>query len=246
MAGRRYSLAEVRASYTEEKAWAELEGEFPAWLIYRPLSFPVSWLFLRLRVPILAVTLSSGVLALLMTFVAFSGGPAAPYVVALLGFVFHVFDCVDGNMARTTRQSSEFGALVDGTIDMAFWCLLFLSTGLLVHHRGGGIFGDHAIAVGLGLAVLVLLNRLVRDTFATRFSSATYFRAEIPEKLSVGDLAMIGFVGLENLYVFGIAIGAAFGAVDHTLAAMAVYVVLIFVGAMVMTFRKAWALRGGA
>ena len=112
----KYSLADIKRSYTPEKAWAEMQGELPCYLIYRPLSFYPSWLLLRLGVPIMAVTLSSGVLALVMAFLAWQGRPWAWLAVVASGFCFHVLDCVDGNMARTTGRFSRLGALLDGTI----------------------------------------------------------------------------------------------------------------------------------
>ncbi len=235
----RYTVADVKRSYTPEKAWAELEGELPAYLIYRPLSFYVTPLFLRLGIPILAVTLSSGVLALLMVFLAWRGGPYAYLAVAALGLVFHVMDCVDGNMARTTGRSSKFGGLVDGMIDMSYWSLLFLSLGLLVEHSGGGILGERAVELSIGLAVIVLLNRQTRDNFAVNFGGAAYSKSEIPEKISLVDKLLIAVVGLENVYVFAIAAGGATGHLDWVLLGIAVYVVLIFIGAMVLTFSKA-------
>ncbi|MBW2231789.1 MAG: CDP-alcohol phosphatidyltransferase family protein, partial [Deltaproteobacteria bacterium] len=85
----------MKLSYTPEKAWAEMQGELP-------LTLP----FLALRVPILAVTLSSLALSSVMLVMAWRGGPDAYLWVAGLGFTFHVVDCLDGNMARTTGQSS--------------------------------------------------------------------------------------------------------------------------------------------
>lgn len=238
----RYSLAEIKRSYTPEKAWAEMQGELPSYLIYRPLSFYPAWILLWLRVPIMAVTLSSGLAALIMVAVAWQGGPWAWLVVVGLGFCFHVLDCVDGNMARTTGRFSRLGALMDGTIDMSFWCLLFLSTGFLVEHQGGGLFGDRAVAFSLFLAILVLLNRQTRDNFVVQNAETSYFRSEIPERISLGDKAMMVFVGLENLYIVAIAIGVWLGGLDWVLLGMGVYVGMIFVGALGLTFAKAHSL----
>ena len=235
----KYSLADIKRSYTPEKAWAEMQGELPCYLIYRPLSFYPSWLLLRLRVPIMAVTLSSGVLALVMAFLAWEGRSWAWLAVVASGFCFHVLDCVDGNMARTTGRFSRLGALLDGTIDMSFWCLLFLSTGFLVEHQGGGIFGDRAVAFSLFLAILVLLNRQTRDNFSVQNAESSYFTESIPEHLSLGDRAMMVFVGLENLYILAIAIGVGLDGLDWVLLGMGVYVGLIFVGALGLTFSQA-------
>ncbi len=229
----------MKASYPPDKAFSEMEGELPSYLIYRPLSFYVTPLFLRLRVPILAVTLASGVLALLMLSIAIRGGPYAYLFVAAIGVAFHVLDCVDGNMARTLGRPSRFGGLVDGFIDMSFWAMLFVSLGLLVRHMGGGVLGQWALPFAMALPSLVLLNRQTRDNFTVMFEQATYFRGEIPEKLSLGDMAMMAFVGLENAYVFAIAIGGWFGVLDWVLVGIGTYVGIIFIGAAYMTFSKA-------
>ena len=229
----------MRRSYTPEKSWAEMEGELPSWLLYRPLSFYLTPPLLNAGIPIAAVTLSSGLVALAMLAVAWRGGPYAYLVVAGLGFVFHVLDCVDGNMARTSGRSSGFGALLDGFIDRSFWCALFASLGLLVAHAGGGVFGPHAVEAGLGLAALVLLNRQTRDSLTMQYAQATYFRAQRPQRLGLVDRLLIGVVGLENLYVFAIALGGALGRLDQVLVGVAVYVVGIFIGAIVMTFDQA-------
>jgi len=47
-----YTLADVKASYTEEKAWAEMQGDLPCYLIYRPISFHLTPPLLRLGVPV--------------------------------------------------------------------------------------------------------------------------------------------------------------------------------------------------
>ncbi len=239
MDDRRYTLEDVRHSYSAEKAWAELEADLPVYLLYRPLSFYATPLLLRLRVPVLFVTLSSGVLALLMLAIAWQGGSHAYLAVAGLGFAFHVLDCVDGNMARTAGCSSRFGGLLDGVIDRFFWTLLFISLGLLVEHSGGGVLGDRALEFSLVLPILVLLNRQTRDSFALEFSDQTYFRKEIPDRLSLTDKLLIAVVGLEHIYIFAIALGGALGVLDWVLIGVAAHVTLIFIGALVLTLSKA-------
>ena len=136
----RYTLADVKASYGPEKAWAEMQGDLPCYLIYRPISFWMALPFLWLGVPVLVMTGFSLLIALALPAVAIWGGEQAYLGVAGLGFLYHVMDCVDGNMARTLGRTSRLGAILDGTIDMSFWCLLLLSLGLLVEGQGGGIW----------------------------------------------------------------------------------------------------------
>jgi len=242
---RTYTVDDVKRSYPPDKAWAEMQGELPLYVMYRPISIYLTPFVLALGVPILAVTLFSLVIATLMPAVAFYGGSGAYLVVAFLAVCFHVCDCLDGNMARTTDQSSRFGGLVDGSVDMVFWAALFLSMGLLVSRAGGGLFGGHAIAFSLGLAVLVLLSRQTRDNFTLIYGHTTYFVAERPARLSLGHRFLIAVVGLETLYAFAIGIGCFFGVLDWVLLGIGVYVVLMYVGTMIMTFRNAAVLDGG-
>ena len=241
MARPRYSLDDVRRSYTPERAWAEMEGELPSYLLYRPLSFHISWLGLRLGVPINAVTVASGFLTALMVWQSWRGGPGAFWWVFGCGFAFHVLDCVDGNMARTSGRTSTFGAVFDGLIDFSFWIGLFVSVGLLVEHEGGGALSEFGLELGLLLAVLVLLNRQTRDSFTLMAGGRTYFKAGRPEHLSLADRLLIVVVGLENIYIFAIVAGGLTGQMDRVLIGMAVYVVAIFVGAMIMTLQQASA-----
>jgi len=238
----RYTLADVKASYPPEKAWAEMQGDFPCYLIYRPISFYLTPPLLWLGIPVTGVTLFALGVAIVMTGVAWRGGPYAFLLVAGLGFGYHVLDCVDGNMARTLGRTSRLGGILDGTVDMTFWCLLLLSLGLLVEHEGGGVLGDRAVAFSLALCVLLLLNRQTRDNFAVQNAVETYFRPVIPDRLGPGDWAMIAFVGLEFAYVIAIAIGGLFGVLDWVLVGIGVYVTTIFAGALFMTFQKAAAL----
>lgn len=237
----RYTLAEIRRSYTPQHRWEEIEGDFPSFLIYRQLSFYVTPIFLWLRVSPTVATLFGGALAVSMAYVAWRGGEFAYLGVAALGFGVHLMDGVDGNIARTTGRTSSLGASLDCLVDRAYFCLLIVSMGFLVEHAGGGVLGDRALSLSLALTVLVLLHRVIRDDYHKRSREESYFSSEIPERVSAKDAFLIAIVGLENLYVFAIAIGGAFGVLDRVLLGVAVYVAIIFVGAILLTLQKAAA-----
>lgn len=235
----RYTLADVKRSYGPEKAWAEMQGDLPCYLLYRPISFRVALPFLWLGVPVMAMTLLSLLIALAMPLMALRGGEHAYLWVAGLGFAYHVMDCVDGNMARTLGRTSRLGAILDGTIDMSFWCLLLLSLGILVQGQGGGLWGEHAVALSLALGVLLLLNRQTRDNFTAQNVQTAYFQAEIPERIAWKDRLLMAVVGLEFVYVFAIGLGGAAGRLDAVLLGIAIYVGVMFVGALGLTFASA-------
>jgi len=237
----RYSIADIRRSYTPLQRWEEIEGDFPFFLIYRQLSFYLTPIFLWLRISPTVATLFGGGLALSMAFVAWRGGEFAYLGVAALGFCVHLMDGVDGNIARTTGRTSNLGASLDCLVDRTSFCLLIVSMGFLVEHAGGGVLGDRALELSLALSVLVLLQRVIRDNYRNRSREESYFSSEVPERVSAKNAFLIAVVGLENLYVFAIAIGGTFGVLDRVLVGTAVYVAIIFLGAIASTLRKAAA-----
>ncbi|MCH2186451.1 CDP-alcohol phosphatidyltransferase family protein [Myxococcota bacterium] len=236
---KKYDVQAVRDSFPPEKAWSEMQGDFFCYLLYRPISFWVTPWFLNRRVPVMAVTLGALCVAVTMVTIAAVGGRFAWVGVALLGLTYHVLDCVDGNMARTLGRSTRLGAILDGTVDMIFWCLLLVSLGLLVDHAGGTAFGGHPVSVSLLLCVLLLLNRQTRDNFAVQNATQTYFKPEKPQSIRAIDWLMMILTGLEFVYVFVIAFAGLLGRLDWALMGIGTYVTAIFIGALWMTFSKA-------
>ena len=236
----RANLAEVRRSYTPEKRWAELQGDLPSALIYRPVSIWLTPFFLLLGVPPNAVSVLGLLAALSMPLVAWWGGQHAYVAVALLAIGNHVLDCVDGNVARTTRRiSGGAGALLDDFLNPVFWSLYFLSIGILVRRASSSPVGQHGVEIALGLMILVLVHRHLRDSYELRFGERAEFTARPPATYSAWTIVRMCLAGLEGVYAFALLAAGALGVWDHLLIAIAVYVVVIFVSAVVLTFRRA-------
>ena len=226
----------MRRSYTPEKRWSELEGDLPSFLLYRPVSLvltpPALWLGLSPS----AVTSVGLIVSLALPLAAWLGGPLAFVWVAALALVNHVLDCLDGNIARTTGRSSRAGALYDGFCDLVFWALYFLAIGILTNRLASGPVADHAVELSLALALLVLLHRELRDSYALEFAARAEWSSEPPPSLSVLDWAKIVLIALERFYAFALLVGGFAGRLDVVLVAIGVYVVLIFAGAVWLTF----------
>jgi len=132
-----YSMKDIIASLPREKI--KQDGLWTR-LVLRPLSFPVSWLALKMRLSPAFISYFSGILAL-------AGGilfawpmedvypyiPAYPYLagigIILLNF-FSVLDCVDGNMARVTGKAGPWGGWADAVMGFIAYTSVFFSIGL--------------------------------------------------------------------------------------------------------------------
>jgi phosphatidylglycerophosphate synthase len=234
----RYSIRDVRDAWLRKRRLTELEGELPAVLLYRPVSHMVTPLFLRLRLSPLSVTLVNGAIALSLVPVAVMTGSRAYLHVAALGLVFHVLDCVDGDMARVSGKTSELGRLADGFVDQVYWIALFASFGILVDRAGETLAGS-GLTLGLILPIMVLLHRQTRDNFAIGFGEPPLEPVtEWPPRTLLARLR-VATAGLENLYVFALVIGGAMGRLGEIFLGMAVYVASVFLVAIGAVFRKA-------
>ena len=120
----RYTVDDIRQSYDAEKAKEERYTEWAVYYFYRPLSFQITPFFLHLGLSPSNVTLISLVLAFSLPFVAYLF--PTPYLfVGLLGLLISVFDCVDGNIARVTRQISQKGGYFDFLTDILYRILMY-------------------------------------------------------------------------------------------------------------------------
>ena len=223
----RSGLAQLRAAYTPEKAWQEMSGELPAYLLYRPISFLVSWPLLTLGVPASAVTALCLLIGLGLPILAALGASQAFLPVALGALCFHVLDCVDGNLARARGTSSRLGAWFDGFADQVFWTGLYLALGLMVRASVHPL-APHALTLALGCALLVSLTGRLRDLAHKLSGVRVELPEQRPERLSLVDWIVILFGSLENLYALAILLAGFTGHLPELLLGIAAYVSVVF------------------
>lgn len=109
-----FSLNDVRLSYVQKKEW---ERQFPvSYYIFRPLSFPLTVVFLRFTADPARVAWLGFLLGLAgnITFLFAYKLGMWPSIVLLL--LFSLLDAVDGNIARTTQSVTYGGKFLDGTL----------------------------------------------------------------------------------------------------------------------------------
>ena len=107
---RRYTLSELRASWTPEKKASD--GPWTRYVL-RPLSFPVAAFFLALGWTPNAVTYLSALLCVLAFPLLVFASPIPAFAAFILFFVFGILDCADGTMARTRGIPNRWGEWVD-------------------------------------------------------------------------------------------------------------------------------------
>ena len=164
------SLAEMRASLPPEK-----NRDDPLWLrfVLRPLSFPIAWMFLKLRFSANQVSYFSVLVALLGTVSMMIDNRLLIIVGALLFNAWAVLDCVDGNVARATGPESKYGPFVDALSGYVATALVILSIGVAAEHQKPIelLFLNHIDYMLVG--AITLVSRLTMGLIYLKFTEVS-------------------------------------------------------------------------
>jgi len=125
-----YSLKEIIASLPPEKV---KQDSLWTRFVLRPISFPVTWAALAMRLSPASVSYFSAL-------VSIAGGilfawplPLYSGLGCILFNVFAVLDCVDGNMARVSGKANAWGGWADAVTGFIAYTSVFFSLGVYMY-----------------------------------------------------------------------------------------------------------------
>ena len=128
----KYTFKEIRASYPKEKSRSDGTLDH---LLYRPLSYPLTWLALNLNLMPNTVSYFSIFVCAAGFVLSFFKAPVYQISGICCFFLFAVLDCTDGNMARImdckniVRANARFGSWVDAAAGYCAYTALLFSMG---------------------------------------------------------------------------------------------------------------------
>ncbi len=193
---------------------AKLELKYPLTrYVYRPISVPLAGMLARTRVTPTHVTYISALLS-------FGGGVAfglREYVLgALLTLLGSITDCVDGDLARVSGDSSPSGSYLDHVFDR--WTDAALILGLT--------FSDLDRYAAVGLLALV-------GTFMTSYART---KGQV-----VGVDPEVGLAGRDARMLLLVAAALLYQIVDQ--AIIGALMIVTVLGILTAVQRMAWAIR---
>ena len=163
----------------------------------------------RITNPIVGILSKSGITPNALTLINLALNIVAAYVIAtghfLLGgglvLVSGLFDLLDGALARFTKQTTKFGAILDSTVDRISEAAILC--GLLIWYlaRGGRLEIVLIFAVLIG-SFLVSYVRARADGLGWQCQIGLFTRAERVIVLAIGLLINQIFIALCVLVVF--------------------------------------------
>ena len=183
-----YSIADIKASYPPEKRHKEVNQNLLGYIIYRQISFLLTPLFLKYSISANSVTFLTLLFIPVLPFIPLIGLINAYIYIALLCFMYHCLDYVDGNIARVTKTSSRLGMYMDSLFGNLYWISVYISIGLLVDQTKNQafLFAHSGLCMGLITGIIDLVAQRSRLYFklylATEKNDFSLVR-ESPQKI---------------------------------------------------------------
>ncbi|MEK6968340.1 MAG: CDP-alcohol phosphatidyltransferase family protein [Nanoarchaeota archaeon] len=112
-------------------------GSFGAVYVFSPIARKIATLLLRTSFSPNQVTIAGFLIGMIGVVMLFSKNPIILFIAGLFLFLQHVFDCVDGLLARLTDKKSKVGALLDEFLDRIFDTSLYLAATFIAFRETG-------------------------------------------------------------------------------------------------------------
>lgn len=193
-----YSIREIANSRSPDKKRTDAMDVWVHYVI-RPLSYPVTWLALRLNLSANQVSVASMLLALAGCLLLLTADFRIGLVGVILLNLWIVLDCVDGNIARVKRSASPTGEFFDALSGYFFTALLYVFLSVNAFLNGSQI-GWPILVIGGLTSMLTIFPRLIEHKAANVFADID---RTTTNKMSYGPAQIValnvaGMAGLAN------------------------------------------------
>lgn len=253
----KYTIRDVVASMPKDKASLE-----PIWgkLFVRPLSYPLTVLAIRIGLTPNMVSIISIISAVIGS-VSFATGRFSLMILGIVFFsLFDIFDCVDGNIARTKRISSYMGEFYDamGGYTMCAFSLFSVGVAAFFSSRTIFIYDSFMLVVLAALGSITdIFSRLIYQKYTAnsmiadskmgkeivRENDSAVKTLTTTKKISFSTIrwALDKQFGVGNNYTLILLVAFAFRALDLFIILYSMYHIIAYVAVVYMFCRKATA-----
>lgn len=157
-------LSDIKVGYTPEKIKSE---KFELWCYYfaRPLSWPITWLFLKLGASAATVTYISILTVIAGAALIVLGNYTLQIIGISLFSLWFILDCVDGNIARYKKTFSPYGEFIDAVGGYFATTFLYISLGYLAYKQSTWEYSEYFYIAGSWATICSLFSRLLYQKF---------------------------------------------------------------------------------
>lgn len=162
-------ISNIKVGYTKEKIASE---KIDLWVFYfaRPLSWPITWLCVKLGISAASVTYLSILTVLAGALLTALGNYTMQIIGVSLFSLWIVLDCVDGNIARYKKTFSQYGEYIDAVGGYFASAFLFLSLGYLSYRISPYPNPEYFFMAGSWATICSLFSRLLYQKSKNTFT----------------------------------------------------------------------------
>jgi len=153
--------------YCSLPKWKRAKDPVFVKLIFRPLSYVVSSFFASLQISANTISYLNILNALICIILIGTGIFSYAIIGVVFAFIWLLFDCVDGNIARSVKKQA-YGEFADAASSYLLIGGLFSALGIYCYKNGGIIFniGDiNIVILGVIASASDTMVRLYRNKF---------------------------------------------------------------------------------
>lgn len=245
-----YSFRSIYRDYMEKKFRDELHGEWGAVVFYRGPAILLTPLLLKYSVKPTVVSVFSLMVVMAIPLTLLLPEPIDFIYLSTAGILFHILDCIDGNIARITNSHSRIGRYTDFIADMLQRIFIYLTLGLLIQSGMTviGLADLYPFLLMVIAALLAVMARLSREyamaalsvTAAAGPENGHSFREPGPvnDMKKIGNMVFSFLSGLDTLTPFLILVSGLLGQMGWLPWWLVFYSLLDFLHTQFVVVRK--------
>lgn len=194
-----YTYHEIVSSRSEKKRLIDKQDLW-VFFVVRPISFVITWVIMKLKITANQAT-GISILVSIVGFLLLITKNTHQTIIALVILNFWIiFDCVDGNIARTTKKSSIFGEFFDGFSGYIFTVLLYIGLSINVYLNSSSEFNWIYLVMGSFTSIATIFPRLIEHKATNMFPT---YKREVTDRAHYSlfyiiGLNVAGMAGLSN------------------------------------------------
>ena len=140
--------------------------------VYRPLSFPVGWIFYKIGMKANLVSLLSILFTIISSLIIVFGSSDDILLSSFLMMSVALLDCIDGNIARARGEAGPGGEWMDALSGYTVYALLPFTLGIHMHlHSPHVVLPGLWIIIGATTSISNLFPRLLYQKFVNGMPS---------------------------------------------------------------------------
>lgn len=176
---------ELKESFPKEKE--RLESIYGRIIPIRKISYLFSIPLIKRDVPAYVISVFSMVVAVFACFLISINSDITRIIGIILVVLWHVLDCVDGNIARYTKTASDFGSAIDAICGYFVLSYLPLALGIAAYNIGINFFEIKSIVFLIFGALGSISQTLMRLIHQKYIYEAKCMEEKYKIKIEKGD-----------------------------------------------------------